>query len=175
MTCWILGAAKFHTVLFRVKEALLFLRDWIVRNAFPHQPLAATPSSNPQDPDINIGICVKTPLSLRTTFTNLIPSPSFTITDNGSSVSGVVYVLISHGETGRGAYLPGGQRLQPLPLAGSDEELNTGTTKYVKSVPNTTMDVNQVGFFDDIVVYVNLQDLIDKAGLKARKWPDVPQ
>ena len=154
MTCWILGAAKFHTVLFRVKEALLFLRDWIVRN---------------------IGICVKTPLSLRTTFTNLIPSPSFTITDNGSSVSGVVYVLISHGETGRGAYLPGGQRLQPLPLAGSDEELNTGTTKYVKSVPNTTMDVNQVGFFDDIVVYENLQNLIDKAGLKARKWPDVPQ
>lgn len=131
-------------------------------------------SNNP--PDSTTQLCLKpAPLSRRTTFTNLVSIPSLTVTDNFSPASGVVYVLISHGETGRGAYLPGGQQLQPLPLAGSDEKLNTGTGNYVRSTPNTTMDVNQVGFFDDIVVYEKLQNLIDKAGLKARQWPDVPQ
>ena len=120
------------------------------------------------------GFCKKPVSATPRTLISNLGNLGLTVKDNNASVSGVAYVLISHGETGRGSYLPGGQRLLPLPVAGSEEELNTGIAQYAKSTPDTTVDISQIKFYDDIVVYEKLKDIIDKSGLKARDWPDIP-
>lgn len=90
----------------------------------------------------------------------------------GTLINGVAFVLISHGESGNGAYLSGGQRLQ-LP-ASTTELANTGATspfyQSAHSAPGT--DPAAVGHFDDILVWMRIDDLIKKSGLNERNWPD---
>jgi hypothetical protein len=135
--------------------------------------LASPPGNNL--PDSTTGLCQK-PIAAtpRTLVTNLIGIPSLTVIDKGTNVIGVAYVLVSHGETGRGAYLSGGQRLLPLPTAGGAEASNASIGNYARATPNTMVAVDQAAFFDDIVVYELLTNLIDKSGLAARNWPDIP-
>jgi len=97
--------------------------------------------------------------------------PSLTVNDKGANVTGVAYVLVSHGETGRGAYLPSGQRLLPLPASGGAEASNASVGSYAITTSNSTAAVDQATFFDDIVVYESLINLIEKSGLAARNWP----
>jgi hypothetical protein len=126
-------------------------------------------------PDALTGLCkrpVFPAITPRTLVSNLSAIPSLTINDMGVNVNGVAYVLVSHGETGRGAYLPGGQRLLPLPTTGGAEALNAGITIFAKANANTTVSVDQTIFFDDVVVYELLTNVIAKAGLAPRNWPD---
>lgn len=133
---------------------------------------ASPPGDNSPD---TAGLCKK-PVTVapRTLVTNLTGIPSLTVNDKGTTISGVAYVLVSHGETGRGAYLRGGQRLLPLPPVGGAEASNAAVGSYVVSTPNTTVAPDQAAFFDDIVVYELLSNLIEKSGLVARNWPDIP-
>jgi hypothetical protein len=139
--------------------------------------LNAIPPVNPDDyfVDSTTGLCkqlVPPATKPRTLLSNVIAVPSLALTDNGTGVSGVAYALISHGESGRGAYLIGGQRVLPMPSAGSSELTNTGTLSVVRATPNTTVPADQPAFFDDIVRYETLANLITRAGLQARDWPD---
>lgn len=84
----------------------------------------------------------------------------------------VAYVLISHGESGYGAYFPNGNRLQ---LPTSVHELantNAGSPFYQDehSAPGT--DPSAAIHFDDILSWTTIVDLAKKAGLAARDWPD---
>jgi type II secretory pathway pseudopilin PulG len=131
--------------------------------------------ANAYQPDPITGLCKRPAFPAttpRTLVNNLSVIPGLAINDLGSNINGVAYVLISHGETGRGAYLPGGQRLLPLPTIGGGEALNTGTGIFSRPSSNTTVTADQITFFDDIVVYELLIDLIVKSGLAARDWPD---
>lgn len=93
------------------------------------------------------------------------------INDSGNLVSGAAFVLLSHGESGYGAYLPGGGRVQ-LPALGSDELTNTGTVSpYVRkehSAPG--IDAALVAHFDDVVAWTTIMDLATKSGRQARDW-----
>lgn len=62
----------------------------------------------------------------------------------------------------------------PLPTAGGAEASNAGVVSYVLGTPNTTVLVDQATFFDDLIVYESLTNLIEKSGLAARDWPDFP-
>ena len=134
---------------------------------------ALSPATNL--PDLITGLCQK-PIAVlpRTLATTLTGIPSLTVNDKGANVTGVAYVLVSHGETGRGAYLPGGQRLLPLPASGGAEASNVSVGSYAIATSNSTIAVDQTTFFDDIVVYELLNNLIEKSGLAARNWPDIP-
>jgi len=123
-------------------------------------------------PDAITGLCQK-PITVlpRTLVTTLTGIPSLTVNDKGANVTGVAYVLVSHGETGRGAYLPSGQRLLPLPASGGAEASNASVGSYAITTSNSTAAVDQATFFDDIVVYESLINLIEKSGLAARNWP----
>jgi type II secretory pathway pseudopilin PulG len=133
---------------------------------------ALPPGDNSPD---TTGLCKKPVTAApRTLVTSLTGIPGLVVHDKGTTINGVAYVLVSHGETGRGAYLAGGQRLLPLPAPSGLEALNTGIADYARATPNTTVPADQAAFFDDVVVYELLTNLIDKSGLAARNWPDIP-
>jgi hypothetical protein len=109
------------------------------------------------------------------------------------SVTRVGFVLISHGPTGQGAWLPGGARLA-LPLATNPvERANTQVlaigaappaacpmTPAAVPLPPTchnrlvssdkTIDTTAINHFDDLVVYMTITDLISAAGRGPRDW-----
>lgn len=84
----------------------------------------------------------------------------------------VAYVLISHGESGFGAYFPDGNRLQLPTNAHELANTNAGSPFYQDehSAPGT--DPSAATHFDDILLWTTIVDLAKKAGLGARDWPD---
>ncbi|HEU0306127.1 MAG TPA: hypothetical protein VFR30_04070, partial [Lysobacter sp.] len=83
---------------------------------------------------------------------------------NGATVTpiaaNVVAVVVSHGRNGFGAYTVAGTR-NTLPTAGTDEESNTnGNTTYFRREP-TTSDAATGGPFDDQVLVLSPNDLLE--------------
>jgi len=105
----------------------------------------------------------------------------FTVNDFGTvhapspTGDGVAFVLISHGPSGLGAYTAAG-KLTALPNS-IDEQSNTAATpaSFVAKVPNTRgMSPDNVNYFDDLLAYATLADLVTSAHVAARDWPDPP-
>ena len=115
------------------------------------------------------GLCPVTHANTEEQFLN---AKGLVVSDFGALKNGVAYVLISHGESGYGAYLPGGQRVQ-MPSAG-DELTNTGAAStFVKKAHSTPgLDPSLAAHFDDIVAWVSIADLIKKSGRSGRDWQD---
>jgi hypothetical protein len=87
--------------------------------------------------------------------------------------SQVAYVLISHGESGAGAYLGSGSRILPLPS--NPHELantNAGSPFYQDDHSSPGIDPNALTYFDDVLSWITINDLIRKSGLGPRDWPD---
>lgn len=96
------------------------------------------------------------------------------INDNGSITSQIAFVLISHGLSGLGAWLPGGTRMQ-LPAVGNPEETaNTGAggTYYRKPVSGPGIASTDVNHFDDVTLALGIEELTRRSGLLARDWPE---
>ena len=96
---------------------------------------------------------------------NLAVGQGFTVKDKGSNIAQVAFVLISHGESGNGAWITGGGRIT-LPPAGNQEEFrNTqaGTTYFNKLYTDPTVIPTDINHFDDVVVYMSISDLISQA------------
>lgn len=97
------------------------------------------------------------------------------VNDRGAAVTGVAFVLIGHGESGRGAFgAESGVRTQ-LPNSSGSEYVNTqgsGTfQKLARNIPTGVPDpAADAAHFDDEVVYMRAIDLIQKAGLDQRAW-----
>ncbi len=103
-----------------------------------------------------------------------IANKGFSVSDFGSTTKNVAFALISHGETGIGAWpISGGTR--QLPVEGQERE-NT------RAVPNVAfqvathsaqgVDAMDANHFDDIVRWMSITDLAKRAGHEARNWPD---
>lgn len=108
--------------------------------------------------------------------------PGLTVRVNGANQPQIAWVLVSHGPSGRGAWLPrsGGQRMA-LPVNGGDENSNTQPapaafvqrTEQVLAASGTPLDAaSDVNHFDDVVRFQSIQDLIAKAGRGSRDWPE---
>lgn len=94
------------------------------------------------------------------------------VNDTGSVVGQVGFVLISHGETGYGAWLPGGGRM-PLPGQNNVPEFTntqTGTTYYRQAYTDKSIPATAINHFDDATVYMTMTDLISQAKRNARVW-----
>ena len=95
------------------------------------------------------------------------------VDNSGTLVSQVAFTLISHGESGYGAYMPGGGRVQ-MPSNPGSEFTNTGSVgpffTKAHSAPGT--DPSLSAHFDDVVAWVTISDLAKKSGLRARDWAD---
>lgn len=102
--------------------------------------------------------------------TQYLKSKGLVVSDNSTLINGVAFVLISHGESGSGAYQPSGIQT-PLPTS-AHELANTaaGGTYYrdIHSAPGTDPGNNQ--HFDDILTWMTISDVVRKSGLSARDW-----
>jgi type II secretory pathway pseudopilin PulG len=114
------------------------------------------------------GLCPDTHVNTEEQFLN---AKGLTVSDYATSKTGVAYILISHGESGYGAYLPGGVRMQ---MPSGDELTNTGITgPFVKKAhSDANVDPSLAAHFDDVIAWVSISDLIKKSGRGARDWQD---
>lgn len=105
---------------------------------------------------------------------SFLAGKGFNVSDMGVTKTGVAYVLVSHGATGRGAYTSTGAR-RAMPLG--DELTNTGSADppasfVIRSFSASGTDPSSATHFDDHVSYRTIDDLVKAAGLYARDWPE---
>lgn len=106
--------------------------------------------------------------------------PGFTVTVDGANRTQIGWVLVSHGPSGLGAWLPEGGRM-PWPVIG-DERTNTlATLVYVQRIPELLAASGQpldpaadTNHFDDVVRFQRIQEFIDSTALGARDWSGAP-
>jgi hypothetical protein len=114
------------------------------------------------------GTCQPTHSTLRQAFLDV---PRYAVDDNGTPVTHVAYVLISHGPTGLGAYTTSGiARSAPVNSFEQGNVSVTATTFTAKASPAGAAP-GTPNYFDDVVHFVRVDDLAPRAGLDARPWP----
>jgi hypothetical protein len=102
--------------------------------------------------------------------------------DFGTARSDVGYVLISHGPSGMGAYTSTGVR-KPMPTS-VDELANINTTdaagQFIAKAAVThnvatgaPLAIDATTYFDDILSFQSVSDIVKHANLSARDWPEV--
>ena len=128
-----------------------------------------TGDSGPVDPAT--GVCAAGPRD--TGPSNFLAVNRLSVNDLGTARTDVAYVLVSHGETGFGAYTTSGTR-KDLPAAGGSERSNTTASGpfTIKAFSPAQTDPALAAHFDDYVAYRNVEDLVRKAGLLGRNWPE---
>jgi hypothetical protein len=83
--------------------------------------------------------------------------------------TGAAYVVISHGETGGGAYLPSGQLFVGTSTDGTQEQVNyANKVMQVYYVDDGVADNPGATHFDDIVSRPSVISVITKAALGPR-------
>jgi hypothetical protein len=107
------------------------------------------------------------------TFSDYFATYGITINDMGT-VKKVAYALVSMGESGLGAYYPGGASALSLPSSSSKEFLNAGSggTYWVTAGSDPTIAADSASHFDDVISYVSGSDLVRNASFRPGKaWP----
>ena len=84
--------------------------------------------------------------------------------------TGAAYIVISHGESGGGAYLPSGSPSTSTSTDGDEERKNYVTTLVTQPyyVDDSLSEVAGANHFDDIVSRPAVLAVITKAGLGPR-------
>jgi hypothetical protein len=99
------------------------------------------------------------------------------VQDLGTTRSGNAFVLISHGESGYGAYpAEGAVARTTLPDSSGKEYVNTQATDtyWILARSSSGTLVTDAGYFDDMVAYKSASDLVASAKLGARSWSEIP-
>ena len=105
--------------------------------------------------------------------TDFLALKGLKVNDLGTVHSGVAFVLISHGETGYGAYLPGGGQIQ-APIAAHEANNTTASATFYKDVHSAPgIEPSSASHFDDILAWTTISDLAKNSGLQARDWPEI--
>lgn len=117
------------------------------------------------------------------TYTTFGATPSFdkglNVHDFGptpatANVPNVAFVLISHGPSGAGGYLPNGIRMT-MPAADARDYANTqAAPAFFISQAASSADIaaGTTGHYDDVVSYLRIADLLIQAKQDARDWPE---
>jgi hypothetical protein len=119
------------------------------------------------------GLCVSNPDPLlRSTLpANFLAGKGLTLNDFGTPHNDVAYVLVSHGATGLGGYTVSGVRMD---LPSGDERNNTQDIGpfTVRTFSDPDVAATNNAHFDDLIVYRTLPELVRRANLSARDWPE---
>lgn len=82
------------------------------------------------------------------------------------------YILVSHGPSGLGGYASGGNRKLPLPGNAAEVANLAPSGPFVAQAASTQgIDPEDANFFDDLIAYSTVEDLIHRAGQGGRSWP----
>jgi len=106
--------------------------------------------------------------------------PGLTVRVGATTQAQIAWVLVSHGASGMGAWLPGaGGARMALPTSGADERANTQPPQpppavYVQREEATVgLDpATDAAHFDDLLRFETITQLIQAAGREARDWPE---
>lgn len=90
----------------------------------------------------------------------------------GTARNGNAFVLVSHGESGRGAFAAEGGVRAPLPNSAGNEYSNAqaGGTYWLNARSAASVAPDDSAHFDDTVAYMSFADLNRTAKLPAREW-----
>ncbi len=104
-------------------------------------------------------------------------STMLVVQDEGTPRNGNAFVLISHGESGNGAFVAEGVsgRTQAPDSTGKEHVNTLATGEYwilQRSAPNVAP--SSASHFDDVVAYMSFAELVSKAKLEARSWSAFP-
>lgn len=103
--------------------------------------------------------------------------PMLVVQDQGATRNGLAFVLVSHGETGYGAFsAQGGIGRTQSPSGAGKEIVNAGAggEYWIQSHSPPDIDVSNAAHFDDVVVYMTFSELVARANLKARSYSEYP-
>jgi hypothetical protein len=113
------------------------------------------------------------------TYTTFGTTPSF---DKGLNVRdfaatntpNVAYVLVSHGPSGLGGYMPNGTRMaMPASDAGDYNNTQASPSFFIRQASsNAGIAYGATGHYDDIVSYLKIADLLTLAKQDARDWSE---
>jgi hypothetical protein len=116
------------------------------------------------------GLCQPT---LDTPPASYLANKGLTVNDFGATRTDVAYVLVSHGASGLGAYTSAGTR-KVLPASANELANTQATGPFVATASSTNLAPDDPNHFDDVLDYLSLSDLIARANVGARDWPDAP-
>jgi len=90
----------------------------------------------------------------------------------GTARNGNAFVLISHGESGLGAWAAEGGARSEMPNAAGKEYTNAqaGGTYWIESRSDNTVSPAATAHFDDVVVYKPFADFVKDVKLTERAW-----
>jgi hypothetical protein len=116
------------------------------------------------------GVCNAT--THENTRSDFFAAKGFTVDDRGTTKGQIAYVLMSHGPSGYGAYLPDPSTTMAAPPAGGKEAINASdsTTYWILDINDTAMPDN-ANHFDDVLSYKNVNDLVVPSKIGGRPWP----
>jgi type II secretory pathway pseudopilin PulG len=97
------------------------------------------------------------------------------VDDLGTPKSQLAFVLISHGESGQGAYGAEAAARNELP-AGTNELVNTQSTPpyWILARTDASVALDNAAHFDDALFYMTVGELVPAAKLGARDWGAPP-
>lgn len=98
----------------------------------------------------------------------------FTVNDRGNAINQVAFVLISHGPTGRGAWLASGTRASSPAGGNAAETANLGSVGpfVVLAKSDAAIAPDDPAFFDDQLLWLQIADLARMAHQDGRDWHD---
>ena len=108
-----------------------------------------------------------------TTPAQFLANKGLTLDDSGTNYAqSVAYVLVSHGSTGLGGYTVSGAQLD---MPAGDERNNTRDAGpfTIKAFSDVDVAATSGQHFDDLLVYRTTADLVRRANLSARNWPEL--
>ena len=103
---------------------------------------------------------------------DFLDNKGMSLTDHATAYnSSVAYVLISHGATGFGGYTISGARLD-LPLGDERNNIRENGPFTIKAFSDVDVAATSGQHFDDILAFRTVSELVRRANLVARDWPD---
>jgi hypothetical protein len=129
------------------------------------------PAGSPGPSTTPAGLC-RAALNRHTSSTDFLAGKGLTVSDFGTNVTDVAYVLVSHGPSGLGAW-PSGSTQRALPVDVAELANTTATGPFIAQAATApSADPMGAPHFDDVLAYRRIADLAQRASLAARDWPD---
>ena len=94
------------------------------------------------------------------------------VNDFATTVTGVAYVLISHGATGLGGWTPGGTQ-RSMPASATELANTTASGPFVaQAASDPSVSATDAAHFDDLLAYRTISGLARQANIASRDWTD---
>jgi hypothetical protein len=111
------------------------------------------------------------PYQRNTSSAHFLTNKGLTLTDMGVAASNRAYVLLSHGESGFGAYTSSGVKRED-PTGDERDNMRATGPFTIRAFSDTDTAASSPQHFDDLLFYRTVEEVVKRANLAARDWPE---